>query len=275
MRLWTFLSSLGAGAALCALALTAHGAVQNTPHNMNATFGANTIQDNQVCLPCHAPHNQPDPTQGFLWNHVMSANGSTGYTMYAPLNTSIEGKSLVVGLDDTSMKCLSCHDGSVAVDNYGGYNFTTQTFGSSVSPNKTFLGVANDTLGHSTAPFVIGGSGSLASDHPVGVLYPGLASGGTSWTSASSFNDPTQLASHPGQYYGWTTSNTQVWTNYVTSTGTTISRAAGGGMTFGTTGANVGNVVGCGSCHTPHTYTYNFLIVPNTNSQLCLTCHAK
>ncbi|MEI8197329.1 MAG: cytochrome c3 family protein, partial [Phycisphaerae bacterium] len=34
-------------------------------------------------------------------------------------------------------------------------------------------------------------------------------------------------------------------------------------------------VVTCASCHTPHDNTNRFLLMKNTKSQLCLTCHMK
>jgi predicted CXXCH cytochrome family protein len=260
MRLWSFLTSLGVGAALCAFAATAQGAVQNTPHNMNKVFGANTIQDNQVCLPCHAPHNQPDPTQDALWNHVMPANG---YTLYQTTPGFVESAA-VVGLDETSKKCLSCHDGTVAVDSYGGYNFATQTFGPTTGTHT--LGA-----GTNTSAFVVGGgTQDLSHDHPVGVVYPGLSADKTTFTGTS-YNNPLVDWSR-STYRGHDANDGTVTINY--TNGTSNISAAGGGFTLGVTGTYQ-NVVGCGSCHTPHTYTYNFLVVPNNNSQLCLTCHFK
>ncbi|HUO09478.1 MAG TPA: cytochrome c3 family protein [Phycisphaerae bacterium] len=266
MRFWKFLTSLGATAALCAFSLTAHAAVQNTPHNMNYTFGANTIQDNQVCLPCHAPHNQPTP-QDTLWNHVMPANG---YQLYQTSPGFVESAA-VVGLDDESLKCLSCHDGTVAVDSYGGYNFATNTFGPTNGTIK--LGAHSDILGNaSTSAFVVGGgTQDLSHDHPVGVVYPGLSADGSTFTGTAMKNPLTTWTRTT--YQGVDANNNTVTLNYKDNNGNNIS-VAGGGFGFGTTGANK-NVVGCGSCHTPHTYTYNFLIVPNTNSQLCLTCHNR
>jgi predicted CXXCH cytochrome family protein len=251
MRLWTFLTSLVATAALCAFAATAQGAVQNTKHNMNLTFPG-SIQNNEVCVPCHAPHNQPDQVdEDTLWNHVMPANT---YTLYG------SGTGWV-GLDTTSRKCLSCHDGTVAVDSYGGYNFTTENFQPTSGSHK-LAGTA----------WQVGGGQNLSHDHPVGIVYPGLASGGTTWTTTSGFNSP--LLFNTKTYQGHDTNNNVVTLNY-TSDGTTPISAAGGGWSFGTTGTNVNNVVGCGTCHTPHSSTYNFLVISNYGSQMCMTCHTR
>lgn len=260
MRLWTLLTSLTAAVALATLALPGQAAVKDTKHNMNLAFGANTIQDNQVCLPCHAPHNQPAgaaDTVGTLWNHVMPSNS---YKLYDNTNVGgfVEG-GLVVGLDDTSKKCLSCHDGSVAVDSYGGYTFKpvgqTSVFANTDGTHK--LGTTNDINGASTAGFVVGSGGDLSHDHPVGVQYP-----------ATGYNDPSLWTRT-----GYTKSGVVV--NYVKPGGAAGGSVAGGGFTL--EGGNVAGVgvVGCGTCHTPHGDTYNFLTINNDNSQLCSTCHTR
>jgi len=250
MRLWTFLTTLAATVALGAFALTAPAAVQNTLHNMNNTFPG-SIQNNEVCTPCHAPHNQPDQTdQDTLWNHVMPTQT---YKLYGTT-------SAYVGLDTTSKKCLSCHDGTVAVDSYGGYNFATNQFGPTIGTHS-LAGTA----------FQMAKGGDLSHDHPVGVVYPGLASGGTSWTSSSGFNDPT--AFNRSTYQGHNLSDQVVTLNY--TDGTKNITTAGGGFSFGTQGSNVSNVVGCGTCHTPHSQTYNFLVISNYGSQMCMTCHTR
>src|SRR5437764_474062 len=109
MRITHLLAAAAAGVAVLGIGATAHAAsapIQNSKHNMNLVFGAGTIQNNEICLPCHAPHNQPDKTQDALWNHVMPTQS---YTLFGTGST-------YVGLDETSKKCLSCHDCSVAVD---------------------------------------------------------------------------------------------------------------------------------------------------------------
>ena len=246
--------------ALALFALAARGAVQNTRHNINNVFGAGTVQDSQICLPCHAPHNQPDPSQDTLWNHVMPANG---YKLYET-SPGYVNSARVVGLDQTSKRCLSCHDGTVAVDSYGAYNFATNAFGPTtgthVLPSAFLIG---------------GGTQDLSSGfHPIGMVYPGLSNDATSWNSAeTSFRNP--LTWNRITYQGVDAGGNPITVHYVDSGGANIS-AAGGGFQLGTTeGGTYKNVVGCGSCHTPHSETYQFLVVPNVNSQLCLTCHAS
>ncbi len=125
--------------------------VVNTPHNLN-NFPGVSIPGNQVCLPCHTPHNALQfGEENVLWNHAET--GET-FVMYSSSAGQPEGPS---------KKCLGCHDGVTAVDNYGG------TGGSGA---------------------VITGSAALDSDlsndHPIGIEYP--------TASPAEYQDPSTFA---------------------------------------------------------------------------------
>ncbi len=112
--------------------------VVNSPHNLNNYPGV-TIPGNQVCLPCHTPHNAIMPgEEGVLWNHELT--GET-FTMYFSTAGQPEGSSKM---------CLSCHDGVTAIDSYGGAS------GSVVLTGPAALGT------------------DLSNDHPIGIEYPNL-----------------------------------------------------------------------------------------------------
>ena len=111
--------------------------IVNTPHNLNNYPGV-TLPGNQVCLPCHTPHNALlAGEENVLWNHAET--GET-FTMYSSSAGQPEGPSKM---------CLSCHDGVTAIDNYGG------TGGTGI----TITGSANFT-------------NDLSDDHPIGIQYP-------------------------------------------------------------------------------------------------------
>ncbi len=63
---------------------------------------------------CHTPHNADTTvTDGPLWNHEVT---TATYTVYSSPTMDV-----AVGQPGgTSKLCLSCHDGTVAVDNFGG-----------------------------------------------------------------------------------------------------------------------------------------------------------
>jgi hypothetical protein len=83
-------------------------------------FGTLGWSQNQICLPCHTPHNAiVRDSQGAvvgapLWNHTIS---SATYTLYVDPDT---GQQVTGAVDTNSRLCLSCHDGTVALDSFGG-----------------------------------------------------------------------------------------------------------------------------------------------------------
>lgn len=71
----------------------------------------------EICIVCHTPHNASN-TIAPLWNHVLTTQTFTAYSS-ASLNAS-------VGQPNASSKaCLSCHDGTVGLDAFGGRPGTT------------------------------------------------------------------------------------------------------------------------------------------------------
>jgi len=111
--------------------------VVNTAHNLNNFPGVN-IPGNQVCLPCHTPHNALlAGDDNVLWNHAET--GET-FAMYKSTAGQPEGPSKM---------CLSCHDGVTAIDNYGGNGGTGIVITGAAA-------IGND----------------LTDDHPIGIEYP-------------------------------------------------------------------------------------------------------
>jgi hypothetical protein len=117
---------------------TAHNGMNYTP----VTVPADTLQ--RICIYCHAPHNTyrlsqniggpaggsgPQAPDAFdylpLWNHDLTGNYAS-YTMYqngpgAPQSGSKASQAIqnTMTPGSSSLLCLSCHDGSVAVNKYG------------------------------------------------------------------------------------------------------------------------------------------------------------
>ncbi|MEK7711337.1 MAG: cytochrome c3 family protein [Planctomycetota bacterium] len=111
--------------------------IVQTPHNLNNYPGVN-IPGNQVCLPCHTPHNALlAGDDNVLWNH---AETTQTFVMYKSTAGQPQGPSKL---------CLSCHDGVTAIDNYGGTGGT-----GIVITGKAALG------------------SDLSNDHPIGIEYP-------------------------------------------------------------------------------------------------------
>jgi hypothetical protein len=70
--------------------------------------GATFNDYKEICVYCHTPHNAAGDAP--LWNREMPAQ--SGYLMYSSPNFD----SRADAPDGISLACLSCHDGTVAVD---------------------------------------------------------------------------------------------------------------------------------------------------------------
>ena len=81
--------------------------------NSHHYFGSSAWSGQQACIVCHTPHfaNQTVPNSP-LWNHMLS---SASYQVYS--STTMDA---TVGQPSGMSKlCLACHDGTVAIDNFG------------------------------------------------------------------------------------------------------------------------------------------------------------
>ncbi|PWU14680.1 MAG: hypothetical protein C5B50_16895 [Verrucomicrobia bacterium] len=70
------------------------------------------------CQVCHIPHGAQaySATHGPLWNHAVATNATTKYITYDQAGSvSFNSLSLTPELG-SSVACLSCHDGSIAVN---------------------------------------------------------------------------------------------------------------------------------------------------------------
>jgi predicted CXXCH cytochrome family protein len=134
MKTMIYKGLLGAVVAVAGLAASA-GTIVGSKHDFTTSAG-------QVCVACHAPHNTAVLADAPLWNHQL--NAAQTYTVYA----STTMNATVGQPGSTSKLCLSCHDGTLAVNNFGGV--TTAT-------NKI---TTTGNLGT-----------DLSNDHPIGITY--------------------------------------------------------------------------------------------------------
>jgi predicted CXXCH cytochrome family protein len=95
----------------------------------------------QICLPCHTPHKANiTVADAPLWNHALS---SATYTLYSTPTTN----ATIAQPGGVSKLCLSCHDGTVAINSFGGTTGTT-----------------NIGAGQKVGP-------DLRGEHPIGFTY--------------------------------------------------------------------------------------------------------
>lgn len=233
--------------------------VSQTVHNLGSgafwnIYAADNVDE--VCVFCHTPHG--GVLTGPLWNRSSPSGTFTHYNS-ATLSTKIVGDTRVV--NDESLICLSCHDGSVAVDhllnkpNKIGSNPITLFGGGAtdVTIIDSLGGNPYARIGATLADTTT--TGDLSDDHPISFSYTAVLSD-TKYTDTNS------------SYYGELRDSVT---------------AVGLGVRFFTSDLNVE----CSSCHDPHV-SYDqfaipagdedyrpFLTTPNTGSALCLACHNK
>ena len=112
--------------------------------------------NNEICVVCHTPHNALSPQDGPLWNRALTAST---FTLYSP-NTTPGSDIQGTGFNQptgVSKLCLSCHDGTIAIDAFGGLTGTETMDDINVAAN----------IGD-----VVAGTGDLSNDHPVAFTFP-------------------------------------------------------------------------------------------------------
>jgi predicted CXXCH cytochrome family protein len=78
-------------------------------------FSSSGWSGGEICIPCHTPHNaDPNVPDAPLWNHEVT---TATYTLYTSGTMDAGGFGQPSGV---SKLCLSCHDGTVALDSYSG-----------------------------------------------------------------------------------------------------------------------------------------------------------
>lgn len=234
--------------------------IAGSAHDLASGIGS-PGDNNEICVYCHTPHGARPQSdiEAPLWNKPDSPAAGT-YTTYD--STTIDGDILAVG--SVSLACLTCHDGSQAMDTVinapGGGNFNPA--------GARMNSITGDGL---MTPGVVANLGAdLTNDHPIGVQYGGFNS-----------IDPDFLdsADTPGLQVATINSAQRWWVD--TSTGVNGTREKTDMILYtrdntGNAGAAEEPFVECASCHDPHNSTNNtFLRVANASSGVCLACHVK
>jgi hypothetical protein len=106
------------------LAFTARAGILGSPHDFSSqSWNVSPSDPATVCSACHIPHHA-DSSVIPLWSHATTAST---FTMYNTANVTALGDnatSLQATIDaqpaGPSKACLSCHDGTVAINTYGG-----------------------------------------------------------------------------------------------------------------------------------------------------------
>ena len=284
------------------------GSIANTRHNLTVSYSSlGQVMDlarnnyGAICVYCHTPHGANGQIQAPLWNRTVNPGN---YTIYDKPTTLMRP----IGLPGpNSLTCLSCHDGTIAIDSIlnmpgsGGYGntevgtsnmaFLSQwsaaghpgpsgdhfVLGPELGTSNTGCAFCHTSGNPFGAPdysvFMLGTD--LRNDHPIGVQFP------TSFGPEIDFNEPNVKV--PGKWAFFDVNGN--------------NHADKNEVRLYDTGE--GPEVECASCHDPHGIPSNgagtrfnpsFLrvnngiagthdgttgIVSDGPSALCLTCHSK
>jgi predicted CXXCH cytochrome family protein len=139
--------------------------IVNSKHNLSVT-GTGTIKatsESEICIFCHTPHNSSP--QKPLWNREDPASN---FTLYNSSTTDAN----IVQPDGSSLLCLSCHDGTIALGNVL----------SRVNPILMNGGITTMPPGNSNL------TKDISNDHPISFIY-----NSTLVTVDGQLNDPSTL----------------------------------------------------------------------------------
>lgn len=252
--------------------------IRATVHNLSknfivsATYPTDTrnvkaTSETEVCIFCHTPHNANANAKTPLWNR----GGPTlqTYTPYksSSLDATFDRDQLNGVTGGSSLLCLSCHDGVIALGNVNvragkayAWNASPPTI---ALVNSANVAVTTMPVGRGvTSGYTRNLGTDLSNDHPISITYDdGLA-------------DVDKELARPGDHSALIGIRTQ--TNKPL-------------LPLEPTGTNKAGQVQCGTCHDPHITKEKFLRLnrfqqnaaptgntfnPN-NDIICLACHTK
>lgn len=137
--------------------------VAETKHNFSSsTYSPDAFfyGTRQVCAFCHTAHNSDASAPAPLWNHE---NSGQTYQMYTSNSMDM---TRTAQPNDGSLVCLSCHDGTIAVNSLNNLP-GPQAAGNFGTPGGSALDGSGKLTSSSNAYVGI----DLRDDHPVGIIY--------------------------------------------------------------------------------------------------------
>jgi len=172
-------SRAGVSGFLLALLVTFSGGalaagITGTKHDLSISGGGTikSTDQTEICIFCHTPHAALKNDNIPLWNHALSPNT---YGVYTSPTIDATDLTEVGGITEAtaavSNLCLSCHDGSVAVNSLNNP--------SNARPTTTMAGAMAGGITNITGAANLGfGADALKNDHPVNFTYnPGSGPG--------------------------------------------------------------------------------------------------
>ncbi len=249
--------------------------IASTPHNLSA-LGPNPIKaesEVELCIFCHTPHNSS--AKAPLWNR---AEPGVNYVLY----NSSSSNAAIGQPDGSSMLCLSCHDGTIAL----GHVLSRQS-DIGFSGGVTTLPSGSTNL-----------TNDLSDDHPISFLYstslssnnPQLNNPNTIPAELKLDNGKLQCTTchdphdnSKGDFLVLSVNNGKLCEKCHTMTGWTSSSHKLSTATWNGNGINPWpnsnyNTVdanSCENCHSPHNAAGKERLMNFTNDEdNCIVCHS-
>lgn len=293
----TSMTKVSTALALMALSGVAMAGISSTRHNLGGSYnggGSNglngekgfnfTTSTTEICVFCHTPHGADNSAPAPLWNRTLST--SAGYTTYSDLGTTTMDATSA-GIGSVSLACLSCHDGTQAmnamINTPGGGSTGDVNVSDTAGPTyiSTLSAVDCAATDGSCGGFfefnymsqvageMIYLGTDLSNDHPISIQYAGqIVGGGQARAGLDPDFVPAAMATVGG--------GQEVW--YIDNDGSTTKTKSDQPLYNRTGGALAGEpLVECATCHDPHTNNTTFLrhTSGNEGSATCLSCHIK
>lgn len=267
-------ASLGA-VAVTAVGISADAVAQiaSTKHNLSTSgTGVNKSTGTEICAFCHTPHGADTSAPVPLWNRTLGSQGAA-YTTYATLGTAtLDGN--VADTGSVSLACLSCHDGTQAMDTMK----NAPGSGTAKAEAYTWSG-ANQTAGKIAAGIITNIGTDLKNDHPIGITYCGgnsnyLTNKDAPKAGIADGTRATGCVDADFQIFSKTTAG------YYVESGDVAGRDKSDMILYTRSGEADTPRVECASCHDPHVATkatteVAFLRTSQAGSGVCLACHVK
>lgn len=124
------------------------GQISGTAHDFSTETWAPA--ENRMCGVCHTTHSAVVEPSAPLWNHQSTAVAV--YSVYTSPTFDDHGGTSITNPSASSKLCLSCHDGTVALENFGG-----------VSGGTNYISSSSQVGGIS--------GGDLTTEHPISFEY--------------------------------------------------------------------------------------------------------
>lgn len=223
-------------------AASAFALISNTRHNFTGGFG-NTVSGITLCQLCHIPHGGSTATAGLpIWSRSTPTN--TAFTVYNGSGAGVNGTTLsgtTVNMPGTfSLTCLSCHDGTIAI-NVISKNSVTTTY--AITANNAYVNGTSGlltTATNATTGYKPNLLQDLRNDHPIGVAYRGTSATLAGLVNSTTVNGVVQVVNGSYSYPMFQTDRVE-----------------------------------CASCHDPHNNPAGRLpMLRGLTTQICQDCHA-